>query len=108
MELVHADARNWDDIVVRSNIPVVVDFWATWCGPCRMQTPVLEGLAEELAGEVLFVKVDVDENQALAAKFGIMSIPTLMVVNNGVIAARRTGLTSREGVLAMLQPVRVG
>ena len=73
----------FQDEVVRSNVPVVVDFYADWCGPCRIVAPIMEQLSKEYAGRVKFVKVDTDANQELAAQFGIMSIPTVMFFSNG-------------------------
>jgi len=78
----HVDEGEFDEIVRRYPL-VVVDFWAEWCGPCRMIAPIIDELAREYAGRVVFVKVDVDRNRRLAMKYGIMSIPTLMIFRNG-------------------------
>ncbi|WP_188574995.1 thioredoxin [Azorhizobium oxalatiphilum] len=77
--------------VLNSDTPVVVDFWAEWCGPCRMVAPVLEELSGELGGKVKIVKLNVDENPVTASKFGIMSIPTLLLFKGGQIASRQVG-----------------
>ena len=74
---------NFDQIVLQLEIPVLVDFWAAWCGPCRMVTLVVEELAEEYEGRIGFAKLDVDQNPKTASKYGIMSIPTLIVFKNG-------------------------
>jgi len=79
---IKADAGNFEE-VVKGNENVVVDFWAEWCGPCRMIAPIIDELAEEYAGKVVFVKVNTDENQMLAAMYGISAIPTLIFFKNG-------------------------
>ena len=82
--------------VLKAGEPVVVDFWAEWCGPCRMIGPALEEIASEMAGKVKVVKVNVDENQEVAAQFGIRSIPTLMVFKGGKLAATKVGAGSKS------------
>ncbi len=80
---VSVDDSNFDQIVLKAEKPVLVDLWATWCRPCLMVAPILDELAEEYSGKVSFVKVDVDQNPKTAAKYGIMSIPTLLIFKNG-------------------------
>src|SRR6201991_5232490 len=82
---------NFESEVLKSSEPVVVDFWAEWCGPCKMIAPALEEIAGSLAGKVKIVKLNVDENPATASKYGIMSIPTLMLFKNGQLASRQVG-----------------
>jgi len=77
--------------VIESKLPVVVDFWATWCGPCRMLAPIIEKLAEEFDGKVRFVKIDVDKHQAHAAKLGVQGIPALFFFRDGQIVRRLAG-----------------
>ena len=79
------DGGKFQSEVVRSQVPVVVDFYADWCGPCRMVSPIIEQLSKEYAGKVKFVKIDTDANQELAMQFGIMSIPTVMFFSKGKV-----------------------
>ena len=74
---------NFEQVVLQAKIPVMVDFWAQWCGPCRMVAPVIEELAQEYEGRVSFGKVDVDQNPKIASQYGIMSIPTLLLFKDG-------------------------
>lgn len=80
----------------------MVDFWASWCGPCKMLSPVIEAIAEQYDGKVLVGKVNVDEEPALAAQFGVMSIPTLLVFQNGRLVNQAVGARPKSGVLALL------
>lgn len=81
--------------VLNASEPVVVDFWAEWCGPCRMIAPALEEISNEMAGKVKIVKLNVDENPRVAAQFGIRSIPTLMIFKAGELAAQKVGAASK-------------
>jgi thioredoxin 1 len=90
------NTQGFDQIVSTSTIPVVVDFWAPWCGPCRMVAPVLEKLAADHGDKVAVVKVNVDENQELAARYGIMSIPTVMMFEGGQQKAQLIGARSQK------------
>ena len=86
----------FDSEVLKSNEPVVVDFWAEWCGPCKMIAPALEEIAGSLGDKVKIVKLNVDENPATAQKYGIMSIPTLMLFKNGELASRQVGAAPKQ------------
>ena len=86
----------FDSEVLKATEPVVVDFWAEWCGPCRMIAPALEEIAGTLNGKVKIVKLNVDENPQTAAKYGIQSIPTLMIFKNGQMASRQIGAAPKQ------------
>lgn len=94
---------NYADLVEASSTPVLLDLWAAWCGPCRMLAPTIEGLARELAGLVMVGKLDVDANQRTAARFGVQSIPTLLILKDGREVDRLVGLQSREAILQRLK-----
>jgi thioredoxin 2 len=89
--VVDADDDSFTDVVEHSRIPVVVDFWAAWCGPCRMVSPFLERLAKELAGRFKLVKVDVDRSPRSAQRFDIRAVPTLLVMKGGQVVATQAG-----------------
>ncbi len=93
--VVQITTANWETEVTSSTTPVVVDFWAEWCGPCRMLSPVVEDLAAEMAGKVKFGKCNVDENQDVAGKYGVRSIPTLLVITNGVVKGQMVGAMTK-------------
>lgn len=89
--------------VIDSATPVVVDFWAEWCGPCRMIAPALDEISKELEGKVKIVKLNVDENPGVAGQLGIRSIPTLMVFKNGQVAAQKVGAASKSDLSKWIQ-----
>ncbi len=91
--------KSFDQEVIKSAIPVLVDFWATWCGPCQMQNPILEDIAKEFAGKVKVAKVNVDENPASASKYQVMSIPTLILFNKGQIIKQMIGVQGKERLI---------
>ena len=99
MAIIHVDTEHFDAEVLQANEPVLVDFWATWCGPCQMLAPVLE----EIAREHRVAKVDVDENPELAAAFGIESIPTVMAFRDGQLVGKSIGLVDKDRLLALLK-----
>ena len=96
----HLTKDNFDSVT--SSGLVLVDFWATWCGPCRMQAPILEELDEQLNGKVKICKLDVDDEPAIAQRFGVMSIPTLMVFRNGEMISKEVGVHTVEQLMTRL------
>src|SRR5262245_54845762 len=107
MGLLHLTKNNFDEEVVSSPIPVLVDFWAEWCGPCKMISQIIDELAHELSAKLKVAKVNVDEAQDLAAKFGIMSIPTLLVFKKGKVVSQIVGAMPKDQLLDKLNPVLV-
>ena len=95
--------ENFENEVMKSNIPVLIDFWAPWCGPCRMMGPIIEQLAEEYEGKAKVGKVNVDEEGELSQAFGVMSIPTIVLVKDGMVVKQAVGARPKAEVEAMLQ-----
>ena len=95
--------ENFENEVMKPNIPVLIDFWAPWCGPCRMMGPIIEQLAEEYEGKAKVGKVNVDEEGELSQAFGVMSIPTIVLVKDGKVVRQAVGARPKAEVEAMLQ-----
>lgn len=102
MKEVIVDVNTFEQEVLKSDKPVLVDFWATWCGPCRMLAPTVSAVAEKYDGKVKVCKVDIDENIPLAEKYGVEVIPTLVLFENGAEKERKVGLISQSEIEAIL------
>ena len=100
---IEINESNFEAEVLKSSRPVLVDFWADWCGPCKMLSPVLDELASEAGDRVKVAKINVDHNPALAARFGIQSIPTLLYFANGEIQHQSVGVVSKKTILSRLE-----
>jgi len=98
--------QNFDQEVLQSKVPVMVDFWAPWCGPCQMAGPVIDELASEYAGKIAIGKLNVDENQQVAGKYGVMSIPTVILFNQGKEVARKVGFAGKPMYESLLSQVK--
>lgn len=98
--IIHITSADFDEVVLNSNKPVIVDFFADWCGPCKALSPLLETIANEYKDKILFVKVNVDEETDIAQEFSVMSIPTLVLIENGDEKDRIVGLTSKDHIIS--------
>lgn len=104
MGAIHVNEQNFSNEVLKSPDPVLVDFAAEWCGPCKMMAPVIEDLADELNGKLRVVKINVDEAQGLAAKYNVMSIPNFIVFKGGKIIDQMTGAMTKEQLIRKITP----
>jgi thioredoxin 1 len=103
MAAIKITKHNFDKEVLNSKEPVLLDFWASWCGPCRMVSPTIDEISEEIKGTVKVGKINIDEEIELASQFKVMSIPTLMVVKNGKVSAQAVGVRPKKDILKMLE-----
>ncbi|MCI9286531.1 MAG: thioredoxin [Clostridia bacterium] len=103
MAVIKITSKNFEEEVSKSELPVLLDFWASWCGPCRMVSPIVDEVANELEGKAKVGKINVDEEQELAQAFSIMSIPTLVVINNGKLVNQSVGVRSKQEIIEMIE-----
>jgi len=101
MSVITVTKDNFQNEVINSSVPVLIDFWASWCGPCRMLSPVIDEIADEVA-DTKVCKINVDEQPELARQFGVMSIPTLVVMKNGQVVNKSLGVQPKNSVITML------
>jgi thioredoxin 1 len=95
--------QNFEEVVMKSNKPVIIDFWAEWCGPCRMVGPIVEEIGEEYKNEVMVAKLDVDSNPGITVRFGIRNIPTVLFFKNGEVADKQVGAVPKSNLVAKLE-----
>ena len=103
MSVVNLNEKNFEEEVLKSEKPVLIDFWASWCGPCRMMSPVIDKIAEDMKNQVKVCKINIDEEQNLAVKYNVMSIPTFIVFKNGKEEARSVGVQDETEIVNMLK-----
>ncbi len=103
MSVLTITSENFEQEVTKSDVPVLLDFWANWCGPCKMLSPIVDQVAEELQQTVKVGKINVDEQQNLASSFNVMSIPTLVVIKNGKLVNQSVGVISKEEIINMVK-----
>ena len=102
MSVTELNKDNFEKEVMEANVPVLIDFWASWCGPCRMMSPVIDKIAEEMGDKLKVCKVNVDENHELAEKYEIMTIRAFIVIKNGAEAGRTIGVQPKEDILKLI------
>ena len=105
MAVLEVTDANFEELVLKSEIPVMVDLWAVWCGPCKMIHPILEEMSEEYEGKALMVKLDVDNNRETAMKYGIRNIPTVLFIKNGEVVDKQVGAVPKKKFVAKLEPI---
>ncbi len=103
MSVIKITSKNFEEEVSKSDVPVLLDFWANWCGPCKMLSPIIDDIANEVEGKIKVGKINVDEEQELAQGFSVMSIPTLIVIQDGKLIKQSVGVRGKEEILEMLK-----
>ncbi len=102
MAIIHINKDNFNEIIVKGDKPVLVDFFATWCGPCKMLSPILEQIEQEMSDKILVAKIDIDECMDIAQEYGIMSVPTMILFQNGAETARAVGFRQKSQIEDMI------
>ena len=102
MSVIELNKDNFEKEVMEAEVPVLIDFWANWCGPCRMMSPVIDKIAEEMGDKLKVCKVNVDQNHELAEKYEIMTIPAFIVIKNGAESGRTIGVQPKEDILKLI------
>lgn len=103
MSVLTINSKNFEQEVAKSEMPVLLDFWAPWCGPCKMVSPIIDEVAKEVEGKAKVGKINIDEESELASAFGVMSIPTLIVIENGKLKTQAVGVRSKQEIIDMLK-----
>ena len=102
MSVISLNEKNFDEEVLKSDKPVLIDFWASWCGPCKMMSPVIDAIAEEMGEKVKVCKINIDEEQNLAVKYNVMSIPTFIVIKDGKEVSISVGVQDKAEIIGMI------
>ncbi|MBE9510122.1 MAG: thioredoxin [Bacteroidetes bacterium] len=102
---IEVNDSNFEEVVLKSDKLVIIDFWAEWCGPCRMVDPIIEEISEEYDGKILVTKVDVDSNPGISSKLGIRNIPTVMFFKNGKMVDKQVGAVPKSNFMSKLEPL---
>ena len=105
MAITEVTDQNFNEIVLQSDIPVMVDLWAAWCGPCKMIHPIIDEIAQEYEGKALMVQLDVDTNKETALKYGIRNIPTVLFIKNGELVDKQVGAVPKKKFIEKLEPI---
>lgn len=103
MSVISLNEKNFEEEVLKSEKTVLIDFWASWCGPCKMMSPVIDAIAEEMGEKVKVCKINIDEEQNLAVKYNVMSIPTFVVLKDGKEVARSVGVQDKAEIISMIK-----